>query len=748
MDGLAARPAGAGRAATFTEDRRLERAINLARWSGGAIAFGTGPAFPNLGWPFVVALGSGLFLYGAVMHVLTRPRDGPPREWPYRFAFWGDIAMVLFAMLVFVPDRIWSTFAFGLLVVIINGFRRGGVGALVTAGAMSLGYVAEATYRAAAFGYAFEPSRLGTNVTTYLLAALLMSGIVRELRALRGLYEPLLAAQGDIGEGIVVVESGRAVYWNAEVERLTGYGPAELRSLATVWELFAAADRAAISQALFEHARKGKIEAIVARKDGATVPVELAFAPVRTALGQREVIVVRDVSETKRAWQALRDEALHDRITGLPNRVLLEDRLEQATALGRRLGGSYSVLLIGLGDLAEVTKVFGHNAGDALIAEVSRRIGTEVRAVDTLARIAGDEFAVLLAATEVADAEIAARKIVTALERPFTVGDDVVELGASVGIVGWPTHADIPYELLRRAKIAMHVASASAVGYAVFASEQEPSRRGLVLLPELRRAIEGSELILEYQPEVSLVDGHVVRLEALVRWDRGGEVIQPVEFVPLAERYGLIGALTLWVLGTALRDRRAWNEAGWPVQVSVNASIRNLLDPGFPATVARLCSNAGVDPSALGIEVTESVLMVEPERTSRCLSDLRVLGVHVAIDDFGTGYSSLAYLDRLPLDAVKIDRSFVSSLLADTGSAAIVGATIDLGRQFGFELVAEGIEDQATLDRLRALSVQTAQGFHICPPLAAAQVPAWLRARARVDMLGEPVLRPAVTPAS
>jgi diguanylate cyclase (GGDEF)-like protein/PAS domain S-box-containing protein len=724
--------AAASMPATFrvAEDRRLERAINLARWSAGAVALGTGPAFPSLGWGFVIALSAGLFVYGAVMHVLTRPRPTAPRDWPYRLAFWLDIAVILFAMLVFVPDRIWSTFVFGLLVVVVNGFRRGGAGAFITATVIGAGYVAEAVYRAAAFGYPVEPSRLGTNLTAFLLAALLMSGIVRELRALRGLYEPLLAAEGDLGEGVVVIGAdGRLVYWNDAVERLTGRDGASLLALRKAADLFVMTDRAAISRALADRSGSGKLETLVHRADGASTAVEVAFAPVSTAVGQRNILLVRDVSDARRTWQALRDEAVRDKLTGLPNRILFEDRLEQATAAGRRSGEAFAVLLIGVSELRELVDVYGRPAVDTLFGKLAERIGAELRAVDTLARIGDAEFAALLQSTPVADAEIVARKIVRALEQPFRLGEDMVEVGAAVGVAGWPEHADEAHELVRRAEIAMHAAGASASGYGVFSQIQEPDRRKLLLLPELRRAIEEDELVLEYQPEVSLIDGRVSRVEALVRWRRGDELILPDEFVPVAERRGLIGALTLWVIGAALRDRKAWSEAGWPIRVSVNASIRNLLDPAFPATIARLCGNAGVDPRALGIEVTESVLMVEPERTARSIADLRALGVHVAIDDFGTGYSSLAYLDRLPLDAVKIDKSFVAGVLGGNGSVAIVAATVDLGRHFGFELVAEGVEDQATLERLRAMGIHTGQGFHISRPLPADQVVPWLEAR-------------------
>lgn len=716
------------------EQNRLERAINLARWTGAVVVFGLGPVFPNLGWAFVVGLGVFLLLYAATMHAVTSGRRPHDLKRALQLAFWADNSVILFAMLIFSPDRPWTTFVFGILVIIIGGFRYGGIGALTSASLLGAGYVAIAVYREIAFGYLVEPERLASHVAAYLLAALLMSGIMRELQSLRGLFEPLLAAQGDLGEGIVVNAAGRPVYWNDAISRVTGYSGDELAALGSILDLVVPSERDAVAMALGDRKSGGKIETLFERKDGSRVSVELAFAPIDTAVGRREVILVRDVTESKLAWESLRDQALHDRLTGLANRTLLDDRLEQAVAAARRLTGQCSVLLLGLDNFSDVIEAFGHSAGDTLMPQVAGRISGEVRAVDTVARMSGDEFAVLLPATDTESASVVARKIVRAMERPFSVGDQAVGLGASVGIVTYPDHGSQPDELLRHGEIAMQAAKGSGQGFLVYTSGEEPQRNSLLLAPALRKAMQEDELVLHYQPEVSMADGRPLRMEALVRWRRGQELVQPVDFVPLAERRGLMGALTLWVLGAALRDRRAWAEAGTVAPaVAVNVSASNLLDPEFPSSVARLCTSTNTDPRWLALEITESVLMVDPPRTRETLITLRGMGIHLAIDDFGTGYSSLAYLYRLPMDAVKIDRSFITDLDPSSGNWAIVRATIDIARDFGLELVAEGVENQAMFDRLASMGVDTAQGYHIARPMALADTLKWLEQQRRTQ---------------
>lgn len=728
------------------DEQRLERAINRARWAGAVVAFALGPLFPNLGAPFVVALGGSLLAYACVMQLVISRSAGRPLGRAFHFAFWADNAVILLAMLTFAPDPAWTTFVFGILVIIIGGFRYGGVGALVSAGILGLGYIVIGFYRELAFGHPVEISRVAGHLTAYLLAALLMSGILRELHSLRGLFEPLLSAQGDLGEGILVHESGRPVYWNEAIARLTGYGRDEIAALSSIGELVAPQERAAVTKLLADRSRKGKIETLIARKDGAQVPVELAFAPIASALGPREVVLVRAVTEARRASDALRDQALHDRLTGLPNQTLLDDRLEQAIAVARRLGGSCSLLLVGLDNLTDVNEIFGHHAADTLMPQIAGRLVGEVRAVDTVARLGSDEFVVLLPTTDAEGAVLVARKIGRAMERPFAVGDRSVGLGAGIGIASYPASGSQPQELLRRAEIAMQAAKSSGQGYVAYAPAYEPGQIGLLVVPALREAIERDQLLLHYQPEVRVRDGGVVRMEALIRWDRGGELVAPAEFISLAEHRGLIGALTLWVIGTALRDQRTWSEVGWPVEVAVNASVRNLLDPEFPPAVARLCRSTGTDPRFLTLEITESVLMADPERIGRTLELLRRMGVRLAIDDFGTGYSSLAYLDQLPVQSLKVDRSFVARLGAKKGSYAIVRAIVDLGEAFGFEVVAEGIEDQPTLDRLAAIGVQTAQGYHIARPMALPDLLTWLHGRSPVSARETPSLhlvRPA-----
>ncbi len=324
---------------------------------------------------------------------------------------------------------------------------------------------------------------------------------------------------------------------------------------------------------------------------------------------------------------------------------------------------------------------------------------------------------------------LVAQKILRALERPFVVEQQPVEISASIGIAICAQDGEDADSLLRRADIAMYVAKSNRDGYAVSASDQDqhaPSR--LALMAGLRRAIEHGELVLHYQPLVSLKTGRATGMEALVRWqhpERG--LLAPGEFIPLAERTGLVKPLSDWVLHAALAQACAWHAAGRELRVAVNLSVRNLLDPKLPDAIGGLlAARSDVNPAWLTLEITESVLMADPERAMKNLLRLRRLGMRLAIDDFGTGYSSLAYLQRLPVDEVKIDPSFVMGMTAEESSAPIVRATIELAHTLGFEVVAEGVENRPTWDLLLESGCDIVQGFYVSRPMPASAVGDWL----------------------
>ena len=421
------------------------------------------------------------------------------------------------------------------------------------------------------------------------------------------------------------------------------------------------------------------------------------------------------------ASRRLREQALQDALTGLPNRTLLHARAERVL----RGDEPAAMLLIDLDRFKEVNDTLGHDSGDALLVEVAERLDAALRRADTLARLGGDEFAVLVAAAadRAAVAEVAVR-LQDALRRPFALRGVAVELEASIGVALYPEHGSTAGELLQRADVAMYDAKRGGRGVATYASERDPySADRLGLLAELRRAIERDELLLHYQPKVSLRTGEPTGVEALVRWQhptRG--LLGPDEFVPLAERTGAVADLTRWVVDRALAQQRTWREQGVDLPVAVNLAAANIVDVTLPGAVARLLARHGVPGERLECEISEHTVMADPMRAADVLGGLRALGVRLSLDDFGTGHSSLAYLKRLPLDEVKIDRAFVAGMAADENDAVIVRSTIDLARNLGLEVVAEGVEDEQTMSTLADLRCDTAQGYFISRPLPAGEL--------------------------
>jgi diguanylate cyclase (GGDEF)-like protein len=432
------------------------------------------------------------------------------------------------------------------------------------------------------------------------------------------------------------------------------------------------------------------------------------------------------------ASRRLRHLALHDALTGLPNRSLFHERVERAIK-GIRADRMVAVLLIDLDRFKEVNDTLGHDHGDELLKVVAERLGGALRHGDTLARLGGDEFAVVLGDLphRGAAAELAGR-LHDALRRPFALRGIAVELDASIGVALCPAHGRDVTTLLQRADVAMYDAKRSQARIETYATERDPySPARLSLLGELRRAIAGDELVLHYQPKVSLEGGRVTGVEALVRWQHPQHgLLQPDQFVPLAERTGTIAHLTRWVLDAALRQCAESRVEHPELTVAVNLAAANVLDVGLPAMVEERLRAHGLPGGALECEVSEHTVMTDPQRVSEVLAGLRALGVRLSLDDFGTGQASLAYLKRLPLDEVKIDRSFVTSMADDDGDAVIVRSTIDLARNLGLGVVAEGVETEDVLQALVGLRCGSAQGFYLSRPLSSGELGAWLGRRA------------------
>jgi len=430
-------------------------------------------------------------------------------------------------------------------------------------------------------------------------------------------------------------------------------------------------------------------------------------------------------------------DSLHDALTGLPNRTLLADRLGQALRADARMGTSTGLLLLDLDRFKQINDTFGHHHGDELLTQVGPSLAGVVRDVDTVARLAGDEFVVLLPEVgSVDDATAVAAKLRSVLETPFHVEGIDLDVEVSVGVVLSGEHGQDVATLLKRADIAMYAAKTQNLGVSVY----HPSLDGhspakLALLDDLRRALERGEFVLHYQPQLSLSTGDVVGAEALVRWQHPEHgLVYPDEFIPVAEHTGLIGPLTRHILDTALAQARTWSDAGRPLTVSVNLSARNLLDQGLPGQVAALLRAHGVAPELLELEVTESAIMTEPARAQKVLEQLSSLGIRISIDDFGAGYTSLGQLKNLPISELKIDRSFVMTMIEDSSNALIVQSVVDLGHSLGFTLVAEGVETQQILVALAGAGCDVAQGYHLSRPITAAAFDTWCAGRRITSM--------------
>jgi diguanylate cyclase (GGDEF)-like protein len=433
----------------------------------------------------------------------------------------------------------------------------------------------------------------------------------------------------------------------------------------------------------------------------------------------------------------LRHEALHDALTGLPNRAMLMRRLSGAldeVAAGASAGAT--VMILDLDGFKEVNDTLGHQQGDLLLIEVGARLTAAIGTAGVVARLGGDEFAVLVAASGDEDAVVRiARRALRVLEHPVVLDGMEVEIGGSLGLALAPQHAGDPAGLLKRADLAMYDAKASGRGLRVYDADLDSTDpRRLTLVAELRSALTRGDLRVHVQPQARADTGTTVSVEALVRWEHA-ELgwISPAEFIPIAERSGLIGPLTTVVLDQSLAAVAAWRRQGIDLGIAVNLSTRSLHDADLVDEVQRLLRRHDVPAGRLTLEVTEGSVMADPTRAIALLHRLRDLGCRLSVDDFGTGYSSLSYLKRLPVHEVKIDQSFVTGL-RDTGEdLGIVRAIVDLGRHMGLEVVAEGVEDGTTWDLIASTGCDLVQGWHLGRPMPVEDLPAWLRGPGRPE---------------
>jgi diguanylate cyclase (GGDEF)-like protein len=481
---------------------------------------------------------------------------------------------------------------------------------------------------------------------------------------------------------------------------------------------------------------QSEVETYVQMPSGGMRWFRRMFHPYRDARGRVTRVdgVMEDITETRAMTERLEAMATTDGLTGLPNRTLFHDRLERAIAAAARDPGRHvAVLLMDLDHFKDINDTLGHPAGDRVLVEVAQRLSRALREEDTITRLGGDEFAVLLASLQAParTAETVAHKLLASLRAPVLHQDRELHVGASIGISVYPQHGGDAATLLSRADIAMYACKNRNVRHLFYDSSMDcGGGERLQLSNELRHALERGQVYLEFQPKIDLANGRVSGAEALVRWQhpKTGR-IEPEGFIPLSERTGLIHSLTDWVIDQALARCREWRAGGDDLHVAVNISGRILPDPGFAERIMRALSVAGLPPSCLEIEITENILMTDIENTRRLLQKLCALGVRISIDDFGTGYSSLAYLKQLPLNALKIDKSFVRDMTNDGNGAAIVRTIVDLAHNLGHEVVAEGVEDERTLELLRQYRCDCAQGFYLARPMLGEQFRGWLAAR-------------------
>ncbi len=438
---------------------------------------------------------------------------------------------------------------------------------------------------------------------------------------------------------------------------------------------------------------------------------------------ERALLEALDISS------AMRHQAMHDGLTSLPNRILLHDRLQQAILIGQREKKVLALIMMDLDQFKAINDTLGHHSGDMVLQQVANRLQQVLRGSDTVARLGGDEFAILLTAVSGREGVvIAAQKIIETIRQPLLIEGHTLHIGASLGIVLFPEHGDDPEKLMRSADVAMYSAKRARTGFAIYdASLDIQSSRLGFLQNDLQEAIETHQFVLHYQPKIDLVTNRISGVEALIRWQHPKDgLVLPDNFIPVVEKNGLIKPLTRLVLRMALQQLTEWQKQGTPLPIAVNISAINLQDPSFPDQVLEIMRDFNVHPSLLEMEITETALMQDPLHAIETVRRLCAMGIIISIDDFGTGYSSMAYLKKLVVAKIKVDKSFVMDMIKNENDNIIVRSTIDLAHNLGLTVVAEGVETQEALDRLRSLGCDTAQGYHMGHPLSIDQLDIWI----------------------
>ncbi len=567
----------------------------------------------------------------------------------------------------------------------------------------------------------------------------LFTAFVRDITGRKKLEEALFVEKeraqvtlNSIGDAVACTDiSGNITFLNPVAEKMTGWSrkEAEGRPMAAVLEILDATSRKSNTNPKDLAAGENRTvqlpsNNILVRQDGFEIPIEDSVAPIHDRDGHASgaVIVFRDVSAARAMALKMAHSAEHDFLTGLPNRALLNDRVNQAIILASRHMKKVAVLFLDLDGFKHINDSLGHPTGDKLLQSVAKRLGDCVRASDTVSRQGGDEFVVLLSEMELSeDAAVSARRLLQAVEDAHLINKQELHVTTSIGISVYPDDGLDAEALIKNADTAMYQAKENGRhGYQFFKSSMNERAVERQTIEEgLRRALQCNEFSLQYQPKVNLKTYEITGAEALLRWKPvGGGPASPAKFIPVAEDSGLILPIGRWVLRAACAQARAWVDARLPsITMAVNISAMEFRSERFLEGVFEILKETGLDPKLLELELTESVLMKRVESTGSVLETLRAKGVRVAIDDFGTGYSSLSYLRKFPIDALKIDQSFIRQITSPPGETSIVTAIISMGRSLGLRVIAEGVETQAEFAFLQEQKCEEAQGYHFSRPL-------------------------------
>jgi diguanylate cyclase (GGDEF)-like protein/PAS domain S-box-containing protein len=539
-----------------------------------------------------------------------------------------------------------------------------------------------------------------------------------------------------IGDAVVCTDiSGNITSLNLMAEKMTGWLRQEAAGLpmAEVFRIMDATSREIIANLMDRAVDQNRTvhlppNCILLRRDGFEIPIEDSVAPIRDRQGQPTgaVIVFRDVSAARAMAVELAHSAEHDFLTGLPNRMLLNDRVSQSIAFAQRHAKKVALLFLDLDGFKHINDSLGHPVGDKLLQSVAKRLADCVRGSDTVSRQGGDEFVVLLSEVEHSeDAAITARRMLRVVAKPHSIDEHDLFVTASIGLSIYPDDGHDAETLIKNADTAMYQAKEDGrQSYQFFEPAMNVRAVERQFIEEgLRRALERQEFTLHYQPKINLRTGDITGAEALLRWTHPSlGAVSPARFIPVAEDCGLILPIGQWVLREACQQARAWVDAGLPLTtMAVNISAMEFRDAHFLEGVCAILEDTGLDPTSLVLELTESVLMKHVDSTESILKTLRARGVQVAVDDFGTGYSSLSYLRKFPIDALKIDQSFVRQITSAPRDTTIVTAVISMGRSLNLRVVAEGVEMQEELTFLQAHQCDEAQGYYFSQPVVAQQ---------------------------